>query len=87
METIMEDFVVIFNAFWYQDFPAPNRKYIYSVNWTNHIGCAVKKYADLLGCYLFFESGNRTGSVIRDANGTIMANVEWTWDELGEKRE
>ncbi|WP_155886598.1 hypothetical protein [Dickeya chrysanthemi] len=81
----MEDFVVIFNAFWYRDFPAPNGKYVNCENWTNHIGRAVNKYAELHGFYSSFESGNRIDAVINDANDKVIANVEWEWGELGSK--
>jgi hypothetical protein len=75
------DFIVLFNALWYRDFPVTpirldiNRRAL----WTTHIASTVKQSADLLGLFTCFETGGKTDAVIEDANGNKWAKIEWEW--------
>lgn len=75
------DFVALFNALWYRDFPVTptrldiNRRAL----WTTHISSTVKQTADLLGLFTCFETGGKTDAVIEDANGKKIAKIEWEW--------
>lgn len=64
------DFVAMFNALWYRDFPVvrANIEIGKRALWTSHIASVVKGSADLLGLFTCFESGNRTDAVIRKAS-------------------
>lgn len=75
------DFVVLYNAIWYRDFPVtPNRLDINRrALWTTHIAATVKQSADLLGLFTCFETGGKTDAVIEDAAGRKWAKVEWEW--------
>ncbi len=76
-----KDFVTLFNALWYRDFPiTPVRLEISKrALWTTHIATTVKQCADLLGLFTCFESGGKTDAVIEDAKGKKWAKVEWEW--------
>jgi hypothetical protein len=78
------DFVALYNALWYRDFPVTptrldiNRRAL----WTTHIASTVKQCADLLGLFTCFETGGKTDAVIEDATGGIdrkWAKIEWEW--------
>lgn len=75
------DFVALYNALWYRDFPVtPNRQDINRrALWTTHIASTVKQSADLLGLFTCFETGGKTDAVIEDATGRKWAKVEWEW--------
>jgi hypothetical protein len=75
------DFVSLFNAFWYRDFPLSENYKIQSgrAEWTTHIGVVVRSCADLLGLFTYFESGIRTDAVIKDNQGNDIAHIEWEW--------
>lgn len=75
------DFVALYNALWYRDFPVtPNRQDINRrALWTTHIASTVKQTADLLGLFTCFETGGKTDAVIEDAYGRKWAKVEWEW--------
>ena len=75
------DFVALYNALWYRDFPVtPNRQDINRrALWTTHIASTVKQTADLLGLFTCFETGGKTDAVIEDADGRKWAKVEWEW--------
>lgn len=77
----LNDFVTLFNAFWYRDFPlSANYKTLGSrAEWTTHIGVCVRSCADLLGLFTYFESGVRTDAVIKDNIGNDIAHIEWEW--------
>lgn len=79
MKRLTRDFIGLFNALWYRDFPAPKEKYVARANWTIHLGVVIRECADLLGYYSSFESGNRTDAVIHDSEDRIVANIEWEW--------
>ncbi|MBB2928540.1 hypothetical protein [Paraburkholderia silvatlantica] len=85
MKRTVRDFVTLFNAFWYRDFPvAANGKISGSrAEWTTHIGICVRSTADMMGYFTYFEAGNRTDAVIKDARDEpqAIANVEWEWTQ------
>lgn len=75
------DFVALFNAFWYRDFPVTPQRLDISRRalWTTHIASTVKLCADHLGLFTCFETGGKTDAVIQDANSKNWAKVEWEW--------
>jgi hypothetical protein len=77
----LHDFIVLFNAFWYRDFPLSESYKISGsrAEWTTHIGSCVKSCADMLGYLTYFESGIRTDAIIRDNFGNDIAHIEWEW--------
>ena len=83
MKIITRDFISIFNAFWYRDFPlAKDFKEIGTrAEWTIHLGVCTRATSDLLGYFTYFESGGRTDAVIKDNNEETIANLEWEWKE------
>lgn len=88
MKRRSRDFVALFNAFWYRDFPiTPDRIDISRrALWTTHIASTVKQAADHLGLYTCFETGGKTDAVIQDAVSKVWAKVEWEWAQpLSEK--
>lgn len=81
MKRRTRDFVALFNAFWYRDFPiTPDRNDISRrALWTTHIASTVKMAADHLGLYTCFETGGKTDAVIQDSNSKVWAKAEWEW--------
>ncbi len=77
------DFITLFNALWYRDFPiiAGHELKAHRAMWTTHIASVVKACADLMGFFTLFERGNRTDAIIQKANGTNWAKIEWEWDQ------
>ena len=77
------DFVALFNALWYRDFPVtPTRLDINRpALWTTHIASTVKQCADLLGLYTCFETSKKTDAVIEDSNKQKWAKIEWEWSQ------
>jgi hypothetical protein len=77
------DFVVLFNAFWYRDFPITKQKEEISRRalWTTHIASTVKQCADHLGLFTCFETGGKTDAVIEDSDANKWAKIEWEWRE------
>ncbi|MYM30639.1 hypothetical protein GTP58_20100 [Duganella sp. CY15W] len=75
------DFIALFNALWYQDFPViPGHEDLgRRAVWTTHIASTVKKCSDLMGLFTCFESGGRTDAVVQNANRETWAKVEWEW--------
>lgn len=77
------DFVALFNALWYKDFPVVpgyedrGKRAV----WTTHIASVVKQCADLMGLFTCFETGNRTDAVIQTASRTTWAKIEWEWKQ------
>lgn len=80
-KSLLNDFIVLFNAFWYRDFPLSEVYQPLSnrAGWTAHIGSVVKSSADLLGLFTYFESGTRTDAIIRDNKERDIAHLEWEW--------
>ncbi|MBL1255719.1 hypothetical protein [Methylocystis sp. Sn-Cys] len=79
------DFVSLFNALWYKDFPVVYGKErgVSRANWTTHIASVVKQSSDLLGLLTRFETGNRTDAVIqRFESDRLWAKVEWEWIQV-----
>lgn len=75
------DFVALFNAFWYRDFPITKQRLEISRRalWTTHIASTVKQCADHLGLFTCFETGGKTDAVIELSCGRKWAKVEWEW--------
>jgi hypothetical protein len=75
------DFVALYNALWYQDFPITFERQDIGRRalWTTHIASTVKQCSDLLGLFTCFETGGRTDAVIEDINGQKWAKIEWEW--------
>jgi hypothetical protein len=75
------DFVSLYNALWYRDFPVtPSRQDINRrALWTTHIATTVKQAADLLGLFTCFETGGKTDAVVEEATGRKWAKIEWEW--------
>jgi hypothetical protein len=77
------DFIALFYASWYKDFPVAfgrenlGRRAV----WTIHIGSVVKQCADFMGFFTCFESGGRTDAVIQTASGKPWAKIEWEWQQ------
>jgi hypothetical protein len=83
LKRITRDFITLFNVLWYRDFPLTKRhKETGSrAEWTTHIGICARTASDLLGYFMYFESGNRTDGIIKDNDENIIANFEWEWAE------
>lgn len=83
MKRRTRDFVALFNAFWYRDFPiTPDRIDISRrALWTTHIASTVKLAADHLGLYTCFETGGKTDAVIQDSSTRVWAKAEWEWTQ------
>jgi hypothetical protein len=77
------DFVALFNALWYKDFPviAGHEELGKRAVWTTHIASVIKQCADLLGRFTCFESGGRTDAVIQTASRKTWAKIEWEWSQ------
>lgn len=75
------DFVALFNAFWYRDFPITKHRVEISRRalWTTHIASTVKQCADHLGLFTCFETGGKTDAVIEYADAKKWAKIEWEW--------
>lgn len=75
------DFVALFNALWYRDFPViPNHEDLGKrAVWTTHIASIVKQCSDLMGLFTCFESGGRTDAVVQTAQRDTWAKIEWEW--------
>ena len=82
------DFVALFNALWYKDFPIVRGHEHLGKRalWTTHISSVIKQCADLMGFFTCFETGNRTDAVIKKASDNIWAKVEWEWKELSDEK-
>src|SRR5262245_30458475 len=83
-ERLLSDFATIFAQLWYRDFPLQRslRDKAKRVDWTTHIGIAVRSTADLMGLFTHFESGVRTDAELRDNAQGVVAALEWEWDAL-----
>jgi hypothetical protein len=84
----VKDFVILFNAFWYRDFPLSESHKINGsrAEWTTHIGNCVKSCAELMGFFTYFESGIRTDAIIKDNTKRDIVHLEWEWKQpLNEK--
>ncbi|MCG7537334.1 hypothetical protein [Pseudoalteromonas sp. OOF1S-7] len=83
MKIITKDFITIFNAFWYRDFPLVKElKEVGSrAEWTIHLGICTRSTADLLGYFTYFESGGRTDAIIKNNDEKVIAHLEWEWKE------
>jgi hypothetical protein len=75
------DFISLFNALWYRDFPFVRGREPKTVRamYTAHINTIVKSCADLMGFFTLFEQGTRTDIIIHKASKQILAKVELEW--------
>jgi hypothetical protein len=75
------DFISLFNALWYRDFPFVSGREPEAVRamYTAHINSIVKSCADLMGFFTLFEQGTRTDIIIQKANKQLWAKVELEW--------
>lgn len=75
------DFLALFNALWYRDFPVtPSHEDLGKrAVWTTHIASVVKQCSDLMGLFTCFESGGRTDAVVQTAQRATWAKIEWEW--------
>jgi hypothetical protein len=79
-----EDFATLFQYVWHRDFPmGPGAVGAKRVDWTIHIGIAVRTIADLMGLVTRFESGGRKDAILRSPYWDEIA-VEWEWEGVGE---
>jgi len=83
MKRTERDFIALFNALWYRDFPlSANHKTMGGrAEWTTHIGICVRACADLLGYFTYFEQGLRTDAIIRNNKDEDIAHIEWEWKQ------
>ena len=82
-DLLLWDFVTLFNAFWYRDFPISEQYKPWGsrVEWTTHFGLIVRACADAMGFFTYFESGGRTDAIIKDNQRNHIAHLEWEWTE------
>ena len=74
-----EDFATLFQYSWHRDFPMDQRAIgARRIDWTIHIGVAVRAIADLMGLYTRFEMGGRKDAVLRSTEGDEIV-IEWEW--------
>jgi|SRR6266446_3637098 len=80
MNNVITDFVALFNAYWYRDFPLVRtyKEEAGRAEWTTHIGLCVRACADLMGYFTCFEH-DHTDAVIKDREGKHVANIEWEY--------
>jgi hypothetical protein len=82
-------FLILFNALWYKDFPIIRDFLGFGTRagWTLHIGAAVREAANLMGLFMTFETGGRTDGEIHMFDNTRLgerktwAKVEWEWNQ------
>lgn len=78
----IRDFVALYNAVWYRDFPIAYgyEKDASRAMWTTHIASVVKQCADLMGLQTRYETGGRTDAIIqKPVTGVNWARLEWEW--------
>lgn len=83
MHTRTTDFISLYNAFWYRDFPVVLGPIDFAkrADWTTHIATGIRQVASMMGLFSCFESGGRTDAELQEANRKVWAKVEWEWDE------
>ena len=88
MTTRVGDFITLFNALWYRDFPVTQSHIGFAkrADWTTHIASTVRQASSLMGLYSCFESGGRTDAELQFNNQAVWAKLEWEWDEPKEQR-
>lgn len=77
------DFISLYNAFWYRDFPVVNGPVNFAkrADWTTHIATSIRQIASMMGLFSCFESGGRTDAELQHADRKVWAKLEWEWDE------
>ncbi|PWC98823.1 hypothetical protein [Pseudomonas amygdali] len=88
MDYRVNDFITLFNAFWYRDFPVSlsGIDFAKRADWTTHIATSVRQVASLMGLFSCFESGGRTDAELQFANRKVWAKLEWEWEEPRDNR-
>lgn len=83
MHTRTTDFISLYNAFWYRDFPVVVGPIDFAkrADWTTHIATSIRQVASMMGLFSCFESGGRTDAELQEADRKVWAKVEWEWDE------
>lgn len=83
MHTKTIDFISLYNAFWYRDFPVVDGPIDFAkrADWTTHIATNVRQVASLMGLFSCFESGGRTDAELQHADRKVWAKMEWEWEE------
>lgn len=87
-----KDFVALFQYFWHRYFPIDQKATgATRVDWTIHIGVAVRNIGDLMGLVTRFEKGSRKDAILRSTDGDEIV-IEWEWggvwgNELDKLRE
>ena len=79
MHTKTIDFISLYNAFWYRDFPVVDGPIDFAkrADWTTHIATNVRQVASLMGLFSCFESGGRTDAELQHADRKVWAKMEW----------
>jgi hypothetical protein len=88
------EFMILFNALWYKDFPITKDFLGFGTRagWTLHVATAVREAANLMGLFMTFETGGRTDGEIHmfdetaDSERQTWAKVEWEWTEANTKK-
>jgi len=88
MQSRLNDFITLYNAFWYRDFPVAlgSIDFAKRADWTTHIATSVRQVSSMMGLFSCFESGGRTDAELQYANRKVWAKLEWEWDEPREHR-
>lgn len=79
----LDDFITLYNAFWYRDFPVTQggKDIASRADWTTHIATSIRQVASFMGLYSCFESGGRTDAELQFNDRTVWAKLEWEWEE------
>ncbi|NVL48665.1 hypothetical protein F2S72_01485 [Pseudomonas syringae pv. actinidiae] len=83
MHSRTNDFISLYNAFWYRDFPVVDGPIDFAkrADWTTHIASNIRQVAGLMGLFSCFETGGRTDAELQHADRKVWAKLEWEWDE------
>ena len=81
---LIDDFIVLFNYFWYRDFPLSEKHKTEGspAEWNTHIASCVSSCANLMGFFTLFEQGEKTDAIIRNNKKGDVAYVEWEWNPI-----
>lgn len=83
MHSRTTDFISLYNALWYRDFPVVVGPIDFAkrADWTTHIATNIRQVAGLLGLFSCFESGGRSDAELQHADRKVWAKLEWEWEE------
>ncbi|MCX8254509.1 hypothetical protein RHCH11_RHCH11_03669 [Beijerinckiaceae bacterium RH CH11] len=78
------DFIALFNALWYRDFPYTKNRPLTRVRamYTAHLNGVVKACADLMGFFVLYEEGTRTDIIIETARKHADKQHRWAHVEI-----